>query len=185
MRFDYLRSARPALVQGLLDIRIPERYQSVLLALAGAVIVIAGACAIEAYRLREALRIQAVYQQRYDATQSELERLNVYYDRVRSAVELDKRVRRIAESGDNDARTLAEIANRLPRHAWLMGISHDASGLNLQGHAENLSVLSAVMRGLLQARRLHRPTLISAQSDEVRGRNAGMNYEIHVDGTTK
>lgn len=182
MRFDYLHSARPLLVQRMLEIRVPERFHTALFALVGSVIVIAGAWGIDAYRLRQALRVEAVYQQRYDETARALKKTNLYYDRVKELVDLDRRVRKIAASGDADARTLAEIANRLPPHAWLTGIAHDATGLALDGRAKDLGVLSRVMQGLMHAKHLRSPTLISAGLDKERGQDTAMKYEIHIDG---
>lgn len=183
MRFDYLHSARPLLLQRVLETRVPDRFHSALFALAGAVAVIAGAWVIDVYRLREALRVESVYQQRYEVAQSALKEANVYYDRVRALVELDRSVRHIAASGDADARTLAEIANQLPAHAWLTGISHDETGLALEGRAKDLSVLSGVMQGLMHAKDLRTPTLVSAALDKERGKATAMKYEIHVEGS--
>lgn len=185
MRFDYVHSARPVFLQTLLEVRVPERLHNALLALIGAVVVIGGAWGIDAYRLREALRVESVYQQRYDDSARRLQQTHVYYDRVKALVDLDRRVRSIAASGDADARVLAEIANRLPAHAWLTGISHDGTGMALDGRAKDLGVLSGVMHGLMQARHLHSPTLVSAVLDKVHGHDAAMKYEIHIDGAAR
>ncbi|HET9097475.1 MAG TPA: PilN domain-containing protein [Candidatus Baltobacteraceae bacterium] len=184
MRFDYLHSARPLLVQRILDVRVPDRFHSALFALIGSAAVIAGAWGIDAFRLREALRVEAVYQQRHDESARALRRTNVYYDRVKALIDLDRHVRQIAASGDADARTLAEIANRLPAHAWLTGISHDATGFALDGRAKDLGVLSSVIQGLMHAEHLRSPTLISAALDKERGRDTAMNYQIHIDRAT-
>jgi Tfp pilus assembly protein PilN len=185
MRFDYLHSGRPLFVQRMLEFRIPDRFFNALCALGGAIAFVTGAWTIEAYRLQEALKMQAVYQAHYDATQRELKQANVYYSRVRALVDLDRRVRGIAASGDADARTLADIANELPQHAWLTGISHDAGGLALEGRAKDLSVVSGVMRGLMRSKRLHNPTLETAAIDKEPGRAAQMKYEVHVEGSAQ
>lgn len=182
MRFDYLHSARPLFLQRILELRVPERYHNALFALIGSVVVIAGAWGIDVYRLREALRVEAVYQQRYDEAEHALKETNLYYDHVKALVDLDRHVRRIAQSGDADARTLAEIANTLPAHSWLTGISHDATGLSLDGRAKDLAVLSGVMEGLMHAKHVHRPTLVSASLDKDRGEIPEMKYQIHIDG---
>lgn len=185
MRFDYLHSARPMLVTRIFELRIPPRFHNVLFALAGAIIIVAGASGIEAYRLREALKVEAVYQQRSDQAREQLRAANVYSGRVQGLISLDRRVRRIAASGDEDARTLAEIANRLPAHAWLTSISRDETGLALQGHAKNLEILGNVIRRLMHAKHLHHPTLVNALADKDEGRDTGMKYEIHVDGAAQ
>jgi hypothetical protein len=165
----------------MFELRVPARLHNAFYAVAGAVIVVAGAWGIEAYRLREALKVQTVYQQRSDEIREQLRATNLYYDRVRAVASLDRRVRRIAASGDEDARTLAEIANRLPADAWLTSISRDESGLSLQGHAKNLEILGNVIRGLMQAQRLRHPRLMNALADKEQGREVGIKYEIHVD----
>jgi Tfp pilus assembly protein PilN len=170
------------MVQRILEVRVPERLHNALVALAGSVAVIAGAWGIDVYRLHEAVKMEAVYQQRYDEADRAVKRTDVYYDRVKALVALDRRVHEIAASGDADARTLAEIANRLPEHAWLTGISHDAGGLALDGRAKDLAVVSGVIHGLMRAKQLHNPMLVSAAADAAYGRDAGMKYEIHIDG---
>lgn len=185
MRFDYLHSARPLFVRRILEIRVSERFHSALFALVGAAVVIAGAWGIDVFRLKQALSVEAVYQERHDETERALQRTNIYYDRVKALVDLDRRVRKIAASGDADARTLAEIANRLPAHAWLTGISHDATGLALDGRAKDLGVLSGVMHGLMHAKHLRSPILVSASLDKERGQDTAMKYEIHIDGAAQ
>lgn len=183
MRFDYLHSARPLLLQRILELRVPERYHNALFALVGSIVIVAAAWGIDVYRLREALGVEAVYQRHYDEAEHALKETNVYYGRVKALVDLDRRVRSIAESGDEDARMLAEIANTLPAHAWLTGISHDATGISLDGRAKDLAVLSGVMEGLMHAKHLRHPTLVSAALDGERGEVPEMKYQIHIDGT--
>lgn len=181
VRFDYARSARPMFVRRLLEFRVPPRLHAAAVALAGALAVIGGACGIEAYRLREALTMESVYQARYDAVHARLQETHVYRERVRALVDLDRRVRSIAESGDADARALAEIANMLPAHTWLTGISRDAGGLVLEGDARDLGVLGGVIRNLMHAKHVHRPTLLGAAAADDR-RGDAVKYRIHVDG---
>lgn len=179
MRFDYLHASRPLLLQRLLDIRIPDRFQAVLFAVTGGALAIAGACGIEAHRLHQALTIESVYRQRCDEERAALSQQRVYYERVQTLVQLDKRVRTIRRSGATDARILAEIANNLPEHAWLMGISHSGTGLVLDGRARNLEVLSAVIHGLMRAKDLGNPSLVSTALDGGTDRDT-MRYEIRL-----
>lgn len=181
MRFDYLHSARSMFVRRVLEVRIPERFHNALLALAGAVAIIAGAWGIDVYRLRQALGVESVYQLRYEEVDQRLKRTHFYYDRVQTLANLDRRVRAIAASGDADARTLAEIANRLPAHAWLTAISHDGAGLALDGRAKDLGVIGGVMQGLMRAKHVRSPMLVSATLDTVHGADSAMKYEIHID----
>lgn len=183
MRFDYLHSPRSLYVARVLEFRIPERLLGGFFALVGALAVLAGAWGIQAYRLREALQLESVYSERHMQAARELQRTSVYYDRVRALVDLDRSVRRIAASGDADARTLAQVANHMPRHSWLTGISHDGTGLALEGHAKNFDVLSGVLQGLMHVRDLNEPTLVTASAEREEDQAAGLKYRIHVDGS--
>lgn len=185
MRFDYLHAEKPKIVQRLAQTRIPERFHTALLALAGAAAVVAGACAIDACRLAEALHMQAAYQERYDRAQLALTRSKVYYERVRALVAADLKMREIASSGDTDALMLAEIANRLPEHAWLTGIRHDSSGLSLVGRARDFSAVGQVMRGLMRSRHVANPLLIGTAIERERDPKSIVTYEIHVEPSAR
>lgn len=183
MRFDYLHSPRSLHLVRILEFRIPERLLGGVFALIGAVALLSGAWGIQAYRLHEALQLESVYNGRRIQAARDIQRVSVYYDRVRALVDLDRSVRRIAASGDADARTLAQVANQMPRHAWLTGISHDDTGLALEGHAKNLDVLSGVLQGLMHVRELKKPVLVTASAEREDGLDAGVKYRIHVDGS--
>lgn len=175
-----MHGARPVFLERVRDVRIPERLQSAVLALAGSAAVVAGACAIDAYRLHEALHVETLYRQQYDRAALLLERSNVYYDRVRSLAALDRSVHTIAQSGDTDAVMLAEIANRLPAHAWLTAISRDATGFSLNGRARDLTAVSDVLNGLMRAKHIANPVLTSTARDAMHDGRSAMTYEIHV-----
>ena len=181
MRFDYLHAAKPKLLQRISEVRVPERFHMALLVLIGSAAVLGGACAIDAYRLREALRLQSAYQHRYDRAELALKRSKVYYDRVRALLAVDAKVHEIASSGDSDALMLAEIANRLPEHAWLTGIARDPGGFSLAGHARDLAVVGQVMRGLMRAKHVANPLLVSTALVKDRDPHSTVTYEIHVE----
>jgi len=48
-----------------------------------------------------------------------------------------------------------------------------------------LQVLSNVLSGLMHARHLRRPQLVTAAEEEDHGHNGAMKYEIHVDGAAR
>lgn len=183
MRFDYLRSERSTFFRRVCAFRLPPRLHNAVAGFAGVACLICGAGSIEAYRLRQAHSVEHLYAARYARSQAAVQQANVYYARVRALARLDARVRQIAASGTANARTLAEVANVLPPHAWLTGISHDANGFTLEGRARSLSVLSAVIRRLSNARRLRNPALMSAGLENDRDRGALMKYSLHVDQT--
>ncbi|MGZ3499198.1 MAG: PilN domain-containing protein [Vulcanimicrobiaceae bacterium] len=179
--FDYLHAPRPAVVRKMLEARVPERLHNPLLALGLAIAVVVGAWGIESYRLQSAVRLEERYQQRFDQSRRELARTKVFYSRLQRLVALDKQIAAIVRSGDDDARRLAEIANRLPERAWLTSISRDATGISLEGRAENLRVVSRTMGALAQSRVLRNPVLLDASSSG-RGGDQLFHYQVHVDG---
>lgn len=181
--FDFLRSARPDWLQRVLEIRVPQRLHSALIGLLASLTVIGGAWAIEQHRLAGARAIEAEYRVRFEVSERVLLTTKVFYDQVQALIALDRRVRGIVASGDADARRIAEIANNLPDHAWLTSISRDPSGISLEGRAENLGVLSGVMRGLMRARNLHNPTLTSAQLISDRSSENLIKYAMHIEGS--
>ena len=180
--FDYLHSARPELLRRLLEIRIPVRLHGPLWAICGALVFVLGAWSIEAYRLNASLSIEATYQRKYEISRRDLARTNVYYDHIRNLVRLDKRVRAITASGDDDARRLAEIANSMPQQAWLTAISRDDTGITLDGNAQDLTALSRTVQGLAHARDLRNPTLVSAARASNTTTDETIKYTLHVEG---
>ena len=185
MSFDYLRSARPELLRRLLEIRIPTRIHGALWATCGALVFVLGAWGIEAFRLNASLDIEATYQHEYEISRRELAKTNVYYSRIRSMIALDKRVRDITASGDEDAIRLAEIANSMPQHTWLTAISRDDTGITLDGNAQDLAALSRTVQRLARARELRNPTLVTASRDASATPGGTIKYTLHVEGVGK
>jgi hypothetical protein len=181
--FDYLHAARPALLRRVMELRIPARVHNPLIALAGAILVVTGAWGIEAYRLQRALQLEARYRQRFEESRLEVARTRIMYGRLERLVALDRRINRIVRSGDDDARRLAEIANRLPERAWLTSISHDSTGIALEGRAEDLTVVSRTVGALAKSRVLRNPTLVDASSGGNDGGEDFIRYQVHLDGT--
>jgi Fimbrial assembly protein (PilN) len=178
--FDFSRSAPPEFLRRVLEFRIPDRYHAALMALTGVALTIAGAWSIESHRLHQTLRLQAFYQRRYDSSVHALARANVFEARVKRLSVLAARVRTIRASGYADARRLAEIANNLPRHAWLTSIAYDGDAVSLEGRARDLGVLSDVIRGLTRAPHLHEPVLSSATVVSDKPEKGTIKYVLRV-----
>lgn len=168
----------------LRELRIPEQFQSVLLALTAASIAVFGAWFIDSRRLHHSLELQSIYKRRFDAAQRALRHAKVYEARIRRLVALDERIRGIRSSGYADARKLVEISNRLPNSAWLTGISYDGDTLSIEGRAPDLRTLSSVVRSLTEAADLHNPSLVSATAVSDSPKNPGIKYTLHVQGGT-
>lgn len=180
--FDYARSAPPEILRRALEFRIPERVRGALTALALAALVVAGAWLIEAHRLQATLQMESIYRTRFDASERALRQTHVYEERVKRLLELDAQIQSIRRSGTLDARRLAEISNALPAHAWLTSIAQEGDAIALEGRAEDLRILSAVMRRLMQAHDIGNPALVNASLVPARGRGNEVKYALRLDG---
>lgn len=181
--FDFMHSARPDWLRGLIEIRVPHRLYNALSGVAAALAIVAGAWTIEHHRFSDARAMEAAYQRRFDSSERALQKTKIFYDQVQALTALDRHVRRIVASGDADARRLAEIANNLPEHAWLTSISRDQNGVALEGRAQNLGVISGVLHGLMRARTLRNPILTSAQAVAEPTHEGIIKYAVRLEGT--
>lgn len=179
--FNYLRSAHPDWLVRVLEFRIPERTQPALMALVAAAFVVGGAWLLDEHRLTEAHRIESAYREKFMTSRRALEKMNLYYAQVQTLVALDKRVQDIAASGQADAQRLADVANVLPQRAWLTEIAHDSGGMTINGRAENLRVLSDVLRSLIRTRGIRNPTLAQAHAVGTPNLKTLIEYTIHAD----
>ena len=179
--FDYRRSAPPSFIRRIVELRVPEHYQSVLIALGMSAIAVFGAWLIESRRLHQTLEMQSIYQQRFDAAQRALRHAKVYEARIRQLMALDSRLNTIRSSGGADARQLAEIANRLPERAWLTGIAYEGDALAIEGRATDLNALSAVIRNLTNASTMRSPSLVSATAVTDTNRRPTIKYTLRLE----
>jgi hypothetical protein len=181
--FDFSRSAPPELLRRISELRIPERYHAALMTIAGVILAIAGGWAIESHRLHEIVALHAAYQQRYDESARALKRTNLYEDRVKRLIALAAKIRSVRASGYSDARRLAEIANSLPRHAWLTSIAYDGDAIALEGRTQDLHVLSKVIRALSHTGHLKNPTLSSAMVLAEPPQKKAIKYVLRVESS--
>ncbi len=181
MSFDYLRSARADWIRRVMDLRVPPRLHAALLALATAAALAGSVWVVEGCRLAGARRMEAAYSVRFTESERAVRRSNVYYARVNALVALDARVQNIVDSGNRDARRLAEIANNLPPHAWLASIARDDRGVTLEGRARDLRVLGGVLSAFARGRRVRNASLVNAHEVLDRGGAPVVNYTVHAD----
>ena len=160
--FDYMHSSKPAFLRKLSQARLPDRLHAAASAFSAVALLFSGTWAIESYRLREVRRLEQIYRDRYLAGVRAVRQSNVYADRVRAVVDLDRSVREIGLSGYVDARRLAEIANELPHRTWLTSISYEGQDIALEGRAPDLTVLATLISRLSRAPDLGSPALTGA-----------------------
>ncbi|HEY8314825.1 MAG TPA: PilN domain-containing protein [Candidatus Baltobacteraceae bacterium] len=182
--FDYLRDSQPAFVRNLTALRIPPNHYNALLALGAAFVVVFAAWCIEAYRLQSALALQSVYQARYDRSRDELARTKVLYGRVERLVTLDRQIRDIARSGDDEARKLTDIANRLSPHVWLTAVTQDETGTTLEGRALGLAGISRTVSSFARGKLTRDPVLLDAHAVSNDGEGL-MRYRVRVEDSRR
>jgi Tfp pilus assembly protein PilN len=161
--FDYLHAPRPDWVSRVLHVRIPPRLQGALIALMTASITVGGAWSIEHYRLLDARRAESGYRDSFLRSEHAVQQTKLLYSRVRTLINIDEQVRQIVASGNRSARTLADVANILPRHTWLTSIVPDDNGMVLEGRAQNLARVSVLLGRLAKAGKNADPVLLNAE----------------------
>ncbi len=183
--FDYLHAPQPAWVSRVGAIRVPSYLHSALAALFFAVFIVTATWAIESHRLHAALTVQQIYEVRLERSRTDMERTKVLYGRLERLAAIDRQVHEIERSGDLDAKRLAEIADRLPPHAWLTSIARDSDGIALEGRARDLAAVSRTVRALATARLVANPVLVNLTSESDFGGQSRIRYQLHLDGTDK
>ncbi|MDP9017366.1 MAG: PilN domain-containing protein [Candidatus Eremiobacteraeota bacterium] len=181
IQFDYIRTAKPAFLRRLFEVRVPVQLQAPLFALCAVLCIVSAAWMIEAGRLRAAAAVENAYRKQYDQSRFALSRTRVLYTRLEHLVSLANEVRSFQRSGDAEAARFANIGNRLPPHVWLTSIGNDGTGVAMTGKAGDLSALGATMLGLANATPRYLPVLISAAGDDRASRASIIHYELHLD----
>lgn len=181
IHFDYLRSARPAAVRRLLELRLPHRLRSPLFALGASGAIVLSAWIIEGVRYADAQRIEHQSLAQLNQSKRDLAKTKALFAHLERLVVLVKEVRTIQGSGAGEALQLAEIGNRLPPHVWLTSLENDEHGIALHGRAANLAMLSATVTGLANSSRPGTPALVRVSREQDAMKSPGMVYEIHLD----
>lgn len=166
MKFDYLRDAPPAFVERLRPSRIPEYLRTPLAALATSICVVAAWYAIESLQVQQAARELAVEKARALASRSDLSLARVQRAHVEGLIALDDRIRSIRRSGAVTSSMLADIANHVPRRAWLTAIRQSGGAFEIDGTADGLDELSDTLAGLMSSRTARAPALVRAAQED-------------------
>lgn len=180
MQFDYLHAARAGWILALQRFAIPAHLLAASYALAASAAVVCGAAAIERSRCHEAQRIEMAYRLRYERSARAVQAAHIYSKRVASLLAFDDEVRGIVASGDINAERLADLADHLPRHAWLTSLSLDSEGMVLEGRASDFETLGRVVDALMHARRARNPVLTGAKIVST-SRQTAIDYGIRLE----
>lgn len=178
-KFDFLKDAPPAFVERLAPNRIPEYLQTPLAALATSIVVVAAWWLMQHLQLQQAARELANEKARAIASRADLALLRVRRAHVEDLAALDARVREIRRSGAIASSALADIANHIPKHAWLSAIHHSDGGFDIDGDAAGFDELSRTLAGLMSSKAANSPALVRAAQDG-RGENGLVSFEVRT-----
>ena len=176
--FDYLPK-RFSLRNLLYGFRLPRMGLPVN-ALICSCIVVSASWAIEANRLNDSLAIERSYSDRYETQMQMLTKANVYSEKIRTLMNLDRRVRLIVGSGTLTARRLAGIAGDLPQNVWLTSVAPDDAGVVIEGRAPSFSAVSLALRRLSGDRAVGDPALTSAQVENGAVPEIAVRFVMHI-----
>lgn len=166
MRFNYLRDASPDLVEQMRALRVPADLHVPLSALVTAVMVVTAWWLLESHWVFEAAREEAIASARLAQSRQEFAATTLVRSDVDELLALDAQLRRIRLSGSILSGRLADIANHVPREAWLTSIARTDDGIELHGSANGLHVLSATVADLMSSSAASSPTLVRAVREE-------------------
>jgi Tfp pilus assembly protein PilN len=180
MRFNYLRSGAPEVIERFHSGYIPARLQTPLAALVTVVVAVCFWWGIENLLLHQAIAELHVQTARLNASRTALEKARLRRTRVESLLALDNRLRDIRRSGAQVAGELADIANHVPRRAWLTDIARVDQGMEVEGKAVGLDGLSDTVSDLMSSKSASLPELIHAARDGGTDSTPTMTFTLHL-----
>lgn len=145
IRFNFLESERPVFLRRMCEFTIPRRLRAGTFAVCAATGIATAAWAIESYRLADAELVSSRYHSRYEQSALALAQAKLVFTNVAQLEQLANRLRQIQLSGGRTARTVAQIGNHIPPHAWVTSESVDERGIVLSGKASDFVTLSREM----------------------------------------
>lgn len=181
MRFNYLRDSVPDAFERLYPHRIPESFHTPLAALATAVIAVCCWWGIERILLHQATAELHAQTMRLNESRAALGEAHVRRMRLESLVALDERLRAIRRSGAELSGELADVANHVPRRAWLTSIVHLDRSVEIDGQALGLDGLGDTVADLMTSSAAQSPKLLRASRNEG-GRTSGIiSFAVRID----
>jgi len=173
------------MVTSVLDVLPPDAVRGAFVAICSSSAITSVAWGIERYRLSMSLAIEAQYESTYARSSLQLAQTRGLFANVSRLAGLAQQVHAIQLSGDDEAKQLAEIGNRLPSHVWLTSLVDDGTAMSLSGRAADLGSLSRTVARLSRLSEGYSATLISATGDGPGHDVATLRYELRVEGGTQ
>jgi hypothetical protein len=181
--FDYLHARRRQSFRQTIERIVPPGLLLPCLGTIAAFSVVVCAWAVQAHRLHRALRAEAAYEMRYEQTDRQVRAASRAVAKERSMERLDKRLQLITGSGYAEARRLAEIANDVPRHAWITTIARRQDGYDVEGGTKSLTSVGALIAALLRARYLRNPLLVNVTRAGMAAGGSSIKYDLRLEAT--
>jgi Tfp pilus assembly protein PilN len=180
IRFNYVDEPLISVADRLLSSGFAKSSRAPLLTAVTLFCVLAGWWLVErrllANALDEAHRAQAqLNESQALLAQSKIERRDFY-----RVLTLDRRLLDIRDSGSLLASEVADVANRIPPHAWLHSLTFAATGIDMTGNAVAFDVLGMALSGIGSSAAVTNMALVRATSDAGKQR-ANVSFEIRAE----
>ncbi len=180
MRFNYLSDGVPGAIERLQLDRMPEGLRTPLAALVTASLTVLCWWGIEKMLIEQATTELRVQTARLSSSRAALGQARLHRMHVEALLALDKRLRAIRRSGAVLACEIADVANHVPRRAWLTGISQMGEGLEIDGNALGLDTVGDTVTDLMSSSTTQSPELIRAAREDNTGPARVLSFAVHV-----
>lgn len=183
--FNYLHDAQPEVLDHIQRFRLPKYLTTPVYVAATAACVIVAVTALLHLRCAAAQSDVESAQARFDTSKAALSQAKLARTDVEALLKLDGRLREIRSSGTALAVRLANIANHVPKHAWLSSIANAPNGYEVDGEAEGLAGLGDTIDGFIASRAVTHPRLVHAAIED-RSHGVGiLAFEVQLDSVAQ
>lgn len=143
-----------------LALRIPGPLQNACIALATSLAVVITLTLVDHHRLVAVQAREHAAAATYRRAQESAVRAQRLYRSARAAVELDRRVVAIAQSGSSEAALFANFASALPASMWVESMQRERGAVLLSGEVRDLPSLARSMRTIAALRAIKKVMLV-------------------------
>ncbi|HKE36288.1 MAG TPA: hypothetical protein VKB39_02595 [Candidatus Baltobacteraceae bacterium] len=178
IRFDFLHDPPPRLWGAIRAARLPRRFHNVTAAVVSAVLLVAGAAAIEHGRVNEARRVRSEAQTRFESSRAELERFRLQWREIDGLIAQDRRLREIRLSGSRVAERLAVIGDLFPGGVSVDSLTTNGADYGVKGKAPTIVAVSGILGRIVANAALPHPGIVRIAKDS--GVLAGFSFDFRA-----
>lgn len=179
--FDFLHDTMPDAIESLRHWRLPRSLRGVAAAgCALCCVAIIGAW-LESSRLRDALAIELLAQERFDRSREAVAALKLEAGNLDALVAEDRRLRAIRLSGPSLGERIATLGNLAPRHVWLTSMDASVDGYQIQGAASDLGSVMLLLENLAGDHRTDVPRTVRLARGSERDRSLSFDVRSVTD----